>query len=262
MALTDKTISGTYKDLLNVDNNGSGLPVDGTVMQIKDGKGATTSLQVSKDRAYVIPTTDRNDTLKVENSSGDDLLIVDTSNKKVKVNETQSYANTQYLSFKCIDLNVSTGTHLAIPLAGHSPAGVGGMPAGAWTLGTSTDPSAPAFSNNGDDILQCIHYVDTNITVDSVQILATGDTANGDTINFHLCSLATSDTTTVNSWSSTTVVADCSDVSTAGREQFYRIALDIQSANVDAGNYLVLTIESDGTNSDYSVNGLVRYHLR
>ena len=31
---------------------------------------------------------------------------------------------------------------------------------------------------------------------------------------------------------------------------------------LDAGNYLALTIEGNGTNSDYSVNALVRYHLR
>ncbi|QDP51790.1 MAG: hypothetical protein GOVbin212_9 [Prokaryotic dsDNA virus sp.] len=260
MALTDKTIASTYGDILQVDNSGSGRTANGTV--VKDGLGQSTALTLGGDKIKITPSSDSTTAVTIETSGGTDLLVVDSTNSAVKVGTTQTYANTQYLSFKCIDLNVSAGTHLAIPLAGHSPAGVGGMPAGAWTLGTSTDPSAPAFSNNGDDILQCIHYVDTNITVDSVQILATGDTATGDTINFHLCSLATSDTTTVNSWSSTTVVADCSDVSTAGREQFYRIALDIQSANVDAGNYLVLTIESDGTNSDYSVNGLVRYHLR
>ena len=82
-------------------------------------------------------------------------------------------------------------------------------------------------------------------------------------MNFHLLNLATGDTLTIDEWSSTTVVADQSlPVATAGYEQFYRIPLSIQSANVDAGNYLALTVEGDGTNSDYSINAQVRYHLR
>ena len=131
------------------------------------------------------------------------------------------------------------------------------------TFGTSGDPAAPAVSNNGDDCVHYLHYVDTDITVDAVSILVGASGSSGDSINFHLCSLATTDTTTVDEWSSTTIVADQSPVtSNNGYEQFYRIALDIQSANVDAGNYLALTIEGNGTNSDYSVNALVRYHLR
>ena len=81
-------------------------------------------------------------------------------------------------------------------------------------------------------------------------------------LNFHLVKLATSDTTTINSWSSTTIVADDSGTTNAGYEQFYRTALTVQSADVDAGDYLALTIEGDGTSSDYTVNALVRYHFR
>lgn len=260
MSLTNKTIAGSYKDLLQVNNSNNGRAANGTVVQ--DGDGNDTCMLLGGRQFTITPSANGTSSFIVENNGGDNILTVDSSNKLVKVNETQSIANSQYLSFKCVDLNVSAGTHLAIPLAGFSPGSPGGMPVSAWTLGTSANPSAPAFSNNADDIIQCIHYLDTNITIDAVNILATGDAANGDTINFHLLSLATGDSTTVDEWSSTTVVADCSDVSTAGREQFYRFALDIQSANVDAGNYLALTIESDGTNSDYSVHASVRYHLR
>ena len=107
-----------------------------------------------------------------------------------------------------------------------------------------------------------MHYVDTNITVDAVTILVGGNAASGDALNFHLCSIATSDGTTVSSWSGTTIVADHVGMANAGYEQFYRESLSIQSADVDAGNYLALTIEGNGTNSDYSVNALVRYHIR
>lgn len=260
MALTDKTIAGTYKDLLDLDNSNNGVSSTGTT--VKDGLGNETMLQLGQTRTKFVPTSNSESNFIIEDSASARFFCADGTNKQIKVGTTQSIANTQYLSFKCIELNVSAGTHLAIPLAGYGPGSPGGMPTAAWTLGTAANPVAPAFSNNADDILQCVQYIDTNITVDSVNVLTTGDSASGDTINFHLLNLTTADTTTITSWSATTVVADCTDVTTAGREQFYRIALDIQSANVDAGQYLALTIESSGTNSDYSVNALVKYHLR
>ena len=153
-------------------------------------------------------------------------------------------------------INIDNGTHIGVPI-NPNPSG------SVVSFGTSANPVAPAVNNDGDDWVHYLHYVDTNITVDAVQILLGSSTATGDELNFHLCNLATGDSTTIDEWSGTTIVADQSSTTTsAGYEQFYRVALDIQSADVDAGNYLALTIEGDGTSSDYSVNALVRYHLR
>ena len=195
-------------------------------------------------------------TFQVEDIDNNDILAVNASDKLVKVNETQSIANTQYLRFGAKDIDVDSGTHIGVPIAGMGANAV-------VTFGTGTDPSAPAVSNNGDDWIHYLHYADVNMTIDAVTVLVGASGATGDSINFHLLNLATSDSTTIDEWSSTTIVADQSSVTVnAGYEQFYRIPLDIQSANVDAGNYLALTIEGNGTNSDYSVNALVRYHLR
>ena len=257
MALTNKTVASTYKDILQVDNSNSGITSAGQT--VKDGNGSSSCLSLGEDKITVSPGTNSTANAVMQNASGDSLFKMDGTNKLIKVNETQLAANTQYLRFFGHDIDIDSGTHIGVPLAGIQ----GTMPNANVTFGTSANPSAPAVSNNGDDWVHYLHYVDTNITVDAVQILAGATTATGDSLNFHLCNLATSDSTTIDEWSSTTVVADQSSVTTnSGYEQFYRIPLDIQSANVDAGNYLALTIEGDGTSSDYSVNALVRYHLR
>ena len=255
MSLTNKTIAGSYKDLLHLNNNGTGVSATNTHV-VKDGNGTSTSLQVGKRGTLIKGHANTVSTFNVTDITNNSALEVDTTNLLVKVNSTQSYANTQYLRFGAKDIDVDNGTHIGVPVAG--------MGANtAITFGTNAEPSAPAISNNGDDWIHYLHYVDTNITVDAVNILLGGTTANGDSLNFHLLSLATSDTTSVDEWSSTTVVADQSSVTVnAGYEQFNRVALDVQSEDVNAGNYLALTIEGNGTNSDYSVNALVRYHLR
>ena len=258
MALTDKTVASTYKDLLTLNNSNSGVASGGTTIQ--DGNGTNTALTLGTRNSKFQPASDHTSTFLVENAAGDDILKVDTSNKLVKVNQTQVAANTQYLRFFVHDLDVDNGTHYGVPLDGKY--GTNPHPNTEVTFGTSTDPSAASISNNGDDWVHYLHYVDTNITVDAVNVLVGATGATGDSLNFHLLNLATGDTTTIDEWSSTTVVADDSGTSNAGYEQFYRVVLNIQSANVDAGNYLALTVEGDGTNSDYSINALIRYHLR
>ena len=254
MAFTGKKHSETYKDILNFGNSNSGVTGAGTVIQ--DGNGTSTALTLGTRNSKFQPNSDHTQGFVVDNAAGDNLLTVDSTNKIVKVNETQLVANTQYLRFSANDIDVDSGTHIGVPVAGQVANAV-------VTFGTNLNPNAQSISNNGDDWIHYLHYVDTNITIDAINILVGGTGSVGDELNFHLLNLATSDTTTIDEWSSTTVVADQSSfTATDGYEQFYRVALDIQSANVDAGNYLALTIEGDGTSSDYSVNALVRYHLR
>ena len=253
MALTDKTIANTYKDLLHLNNSNSGATANGTVVQ--DGNGTNTGLTLGTDKTKFTPGTDSTTTMLVSNAAGSNIFNVDSTNSVVKAGSTLSNVTTQYLRFSANDINVDSGTHIGVPVAGQ-------VSNAAVTFGTGINPSAPSVSNNGDDWIHFLHYADTNITVDAVTVLMGATTATGDSLKFHLLNLATGDSATVDEWSSTTVVADDSGTSNAGYEQFYKVALDIQSADVDAGNYLALTIEGDGTNSDYSVNALVRYHLR
>lgn len=254
MSLSGKTPAQTYKDLLTLNNSNNGVEATSTV--VKDGNGTSTALNLGTRNSKFKPLSDHTSTFIVENAAGDDILRVDSSNKVVKVNETQTIANTQYLRFVGHDIDVAGGYHQLISL--------NNTPNVAKTLGNSANPAVPTISNDADDYIHYLHYVDLNITIDSVTILVGATAASGDSLLFHLVSLGTPDSATIDEFNTCTVIADNSTLSNAGYEQFYRETLNIDSSNadVDAGKYLALTIESDGTNSDYSVNALVRYHVR
>jgi len=255
--LSDQKISNTFKDLLHLDNSNSGITASGET--VKDGDGTSSCLGLGTNKFTITPGANSTANVVMNNTSGDRVLAVDGVNKLVKVNETQLAANTQYLRFFGHDIDVQTGAHQLVSVAFGNASTVPNNPK---SLGTGTDPAVPTLSNDADDYIHYLHYVDTNITVDAVNVLSGATGASGDTINFHLVSLGTTDTVLVDEFSSCTVVADSASTINAGYEQFYKNALDIQSADVDAGSYLAFTIESSGTNSDYSVNALVRYHLR
>ena len=260
MSLTNKKISQSYKDLLAVNNSNNGI--DGTLRKIEDGEGTQSSTSLSTNNIAVQPASNSSTTMTISDSSGASIFTADTNSGAVKINTTQSFANTQYLRFTGHDIDVQAGFHFLVGVVPAIGTGSTLVPNSQQSLGNGTNPAVPSIGSNADDLLHNLHYVDTNITIDAVNILVTGDSAAGDTINFHLNSLTTGDNATINDFTAITVVADCSDVVTQGNEQFYRIELDIQSANVDAGQYLALTIESDGNGSDYSVNALCRYHFR
>ena len=53
-----------------------------------------------------------------------------------------------------------------------------------------------------------------------------------------------------------------STITSAGYEQSYFQQLTVSTADVDAGKVIMAFIKSDGTNSDYSVNMNLVYHIR
>ena len=256
MSLTNKTVASSYKDLLQVENSNNGFNATKT---IKDGAGVSSCVGLGTNQLLVAPASNSANNFQVADALGNPLLRVNGTSQVVDAGTTLSKVNTQYLRFFGHDIDVNNGTHYGVPLA----CGIQGTtPNAEVTFGTSADPSTPTLGSNLDDVLHYMHYVDTNITVDAVNVMVGGTAASGDTLNFHLVSLEADDNEVIDAFNTITVVADDSGTTTAGYGQFYRVALDLQSANVDAGYFLALTVEGNGTNADYSINAQIRYHLR
>ena len=252
--LSGKTPSEFYKDLLHTDNSNTGISTTDKV--VKCGDGDSTALSLSNQRASVLPSADSTTVLRVRKAGGDDVLTVDSTNGLVKVNAGQQIANTQYAEFHGTALNVDGSSHLAVPRAV--------APATQLTLGTGTNPDTSlTVSTTADDVVSCMWYIDTAISLDSVVVWAGADGATGDTIRFHLVSytIDNSNNATSGDLSSGAVHADGSDITNAGYEQAYYQSLTIGTASVAAGKVMFLTIKGDGTNSNYNVNCKIKYHL-
>ena len=260
---TGKTFASFYKNLLGI-NQSSNTGIDATIRVIHDGAGNETAIALSDDNLVVKPKSDdTTTTLWVQNSSGDSIFSVDTTNSKVLTGASQVAANTQYAYFGVgsgASLSAVAGTHYAVPFGN-------ALSAANVTMGTGTNPSTSydiSANNNGDDMTMMLWYIPDNITVDQVYWMAGGDDASGDTINIHLLSFDFDAGVGAGKGdlSNGAVVAGGADKASLGYENIIYESISPSSADVDAGKVCMVTFESNGTNSDYSLNITVKYHVR
>tara|TARA_R100000278_G_scaffold7638_1_gene9961 strand:+ start:168 stop:935 length:768 start_codon:yes stop_codon:yes gene_type:complete len=252
--IINKTLSEIYKDLFYIDNDNNGFTT--TLKTIKDGAGNTSSLSLSDRATQIKANTDNTTALQVQDADGNALFTVDTTNDLVKAGINQQYANTQFAHFAGTAMNVDGSTHLCVP---RIIAGATGM-----TLGTGTDPDTSlTISTTADDVISCMWYVSTAVTIDSVEVWCAGDASGNDTLRFHLMSytIDNSNGSTGGDLTSGTVVASGADISSLGYEQAYFQSMTINSANIAAGKAVFFTIKGDSSNANYNVNVQIKYHL-
>ena len=270
---TGKTFASFYKNLLGI-NQSSNTGIDATIRNIHDGAGNETAIALSDDNLVIKPKSDDTvNTLWVQNSAGNTILAVDTTNSKVNIGTSQVAANTQYTHFGTSFAEASTtgfaaDTHYAIPFM----MGNLGSVAANYAMGSSTSSSFndtnPAtsltISTTAMEIVRCYWYVMDDITIDAVKWWHGADAATGDDVAAHLMSYSvdSANGSTSGDLSSGTVVADGSTITNAGYEQVYYQAMTIQSADVDAGKVILFTFASDTVNSDFSINAICKYHIR
>ena len=260
---TSKTFSSFYKNLFGI-NQAANTGVDATTRVVQDGAGNSTSISLSDDVLSVQPVNDNTTgTMLVKNQSGSNILSVDTTNSKVLIGASQVAANTQYVYFgvsSSLALSAVAGTHYLIPFGNL-------LSSSSIAFGTGTDPSTSydvSANNNGDDLTMMLWYVPDNITVDAVHLLAGGSAASGDTINIHLLKFDIDKGAGAGKGdlSNGAVIAGGADIASLGYENIIYQTTAPSSADVDAGQVIAATFESNGTNSDYAVNITVKYHIR
>ena len=259
MALTGKTVANTFKDILQIDNSNAGVST--SLQVIKDWLGNQASLYISDDQVKIKPENDDTTALlEIEDKDGDQMLVVDSTNDAVKV--FSQNVNTQYAYFGMTSTDSipsSSGTHTAIPFGNVLGSNT------EVTFGTGTNPATSlTVSTTADDLVPLIWYVPDDITIDGVTVWAAGNASSGDVIKFHLMSysIVRTDGATCGDLSSGTVIADGANITHDGYEQADFQDMTIQSADVSGGVAILLMIHSDGTNSDYSINATIKYHLR
>ena len=261
MSLTGKSPADTYKDITYVDNNNSG--VDSTLRSVKTGEGSASAVSLSDRALKVKSATDNTTALDVQNSAGTSKLLVDTTNNQVKALGT--HVNTQYAYFGVangISSGWASGTHYSVPFQGNNHS----QPdQDNFTFGTGTDPAttfttADASATHSSNIVPCMWFVPDNISIDGVYSIEGADDGNGDTTRMHLFSYTfTSGSTSC--LTSGTLLAHNDNITNAGSEQAYTGNWTVDSASVAANKVILAFFRSDTSQSDYSVNITVKYHL-
>ena len=146
----NKTFASYFKNILGI-NQSTNVGVDSTVRGVQDGAGNDTAIALSDDSLFIKPTNDdETGTFVVQTNAGDNVLLVDTTNKKVLLGASQ-VPPTNYAHFgihSSAGLSAVAGTHYAVAFNSV-------LSTTAVTMGTGTDPSTSydiSANNNGDDV--------------------------------------------------------------------------------------------------------------
>ena len=260
MSFTGKTKASTYKDILQLDNSNTGVGT--TLATVKDGEGVSSCLAISDDNLLVRPQNDDTaNAFDVRSSANAQLLVVDSTNSLIKAGLTQTAVNTQIQHF-----GFGSGHFLPASTNWHGIPSFGQETQSRLEMGSGSTPNTSlTVSINGDDVVGHIFYVPVNLTIDSCSVWVGADAASGDTVQFSVMSydIDTSNSSTGGDLSNGAEhCVSPSTITSLGYEQSYFSQLTVSSANVDAGKVIMAFIKSDGTNSDYSVNMNLVYHIR
>lgn len=259
--LVGEKLKNHYVDLLQLNNSNSGIGA--SIIQMQDGAGIGLPLYMSRDVLKLQPTNSNNTSaFLINNLAGNSCFKVDSTNRATYVyqgSNNAEYVNTGFAYFSGTAINVDGSSHHCIPF--------GNAPTTSMTLGTGTDPDTTlTVATTADDVVNCGWFLMENgIVIDEVTLYAAGNAASGDTIRFHLMeySINVEDSSSGGDLSSGVVVASGADITHDGYEQIDTQEMTIDSSNKAVGGFgkvLFATIKADGTNSDYSVKMMVKYH--
>jgi len=256
-SLAGKSPANTYKSLLKVADETNG--VSGTISNIEDGEGTTSSMQVSNSQFRVKPNSNTTGTLQIKNSSNQSILQVDTSNSLVKVGTSQVSATTQLLTFRGYRLVAgSAGTHMFVPCGG---AGFSNL--AEITGGTGTDPSTSFDkTTTTDETVHMLFNVPYNMIIDAVKVFASTDQDTDCTLNYHLMSydMVADGTTNDGNLSNGTVLAD-GQATSVDRNVLKSTDLTIQSSSVTSGKVIACFVENETNTDDINLQVQVKYHI-
>ena len=260
--ISDKALKDVSNRLLQINQSGNS-GVDATTRTIQSGNGTDSALSISDDVVKVKPTDDNTTaTLVCQNSGGDNILAVDTTNSIVKVGSDQVHALTLFKEMGLYDFSPTAGYHY--PMICKNMVRVDSAtvfaPDNDW--GNGTDPATTmdvSGLTNQETAVAVYWKLTNNITLDQIEYCVTRD-GTDTAMNFHLFSYDVDTSSNHGDLSSGTVLATAENVTGDATSIRYG-DLSISSADVNSGKVIVGFIETSST-ADITCSFNVKYHIR
>ena len=256
MSLTNKSKKDTYKDLFYLNNSNNGFPAT-TPQRVIDGAGNSSSLKLSQDKVILQPTANNtSDMLQVQNKNAEVVLNISTSTQLVKVHASQNYVNTQYKTFKCVQLNPTANTWYPMTFDG------GLSDAIPDNFGTGSEPATTFTATY--TMLNKYWYVHDNITIDAVKVLHMGDdSASIDTLSYSLNSFTLDSSGAGSGDLSSGVVNANSSSQVIDNADMDLHSLSLATPDIDAGKVILMMVRGgSSTNNDITASVHIKFHLR
>lgn len=261
MSLSNKTPSGSYKDILKFDNTGNGVKTDGNETFVTDGNGVNSAIKLSDRKILVNPSTDNTSALKVSNASGSSKFVVDTTNNEVKA--LGNHVNTMYADFGLYDYTPATGRHQpmiannmmfsdsGVDYAGHDAFGTGTDP--ATTLDVSGHASRPI------DSIPTFWYVMDAIKIDAIRVFGCSDSSVN--LNYHVYSYDLDISSNHGDLSNGTLLAHINTSLACTSTAIKTDELVIDSANVAQSKVIIAFVENESGTDQITTTMKIKYHL-
>ena len=262
MSFTDKKLSDVYKDILHTDNSNTGI--SSSTKQIKCGDGDATVLYLSSRHLALLPDADSTTLIRARAANGDTLLQVDSTNSLVKIGVGSHIANTQFKEFGLHDFSPTQGYHnpmvcnnMMFSDSGDDIIADDSMFSNGADPATTLDLSA---NGTASSLVACTWFVQSNITIDEVRVVATCNSSNA--LNFHLYSYTLDISSAHGDLTSGTLLAHIGSSMSATNTSMKTDTLTMDSADVDAGKVIYAFVENEGGTGDITCQLVVKYHLR
>jgi hypothetical protein len=269
MSLAGKKLKERYSSLLNLNvENTTGIS-DHSLHTIKDGIGTESSLAVSTTKVLVTPLLNSSATLLVETANGEDILSVDTGNKKVLVNSGQSVANTAIKTFQMSDGSpLFAGTHSPISAYSHNSMSGSSSPT-LINFGSSANPiDTVTITSNAYQYPNVLWRPSSNLKLESMDYAIACNDAS--TINIHLMQydIVAGSGSTAGDLSNGTCIAltgsglgSLSPV-TVGDDRISTGYCTLLSTDLPADKAYAVCIENVGTTGDVTIVVNLQYYIK
>jgi hypothetical protein len=257
-----QTFSSYFKRILQINQSGND-GADATTRSVQSGDGANTAISLSDDVLQVKPVNDNTTgTFVCQNSGGDNILAVDTTNSIVKVGSDQVHALTLFKEFGLYDFSPTAGYHY--PLICQNMARVDSAtifaPDNDW--GNGTDPATTldvSGLTNQETAIAVYWHLANNITIDEVRYWVTRDGTDS-AMNFHLFSYDVDTSSNHGDLSNGTLLATAESAS-ATATTLRTGTFSISSADVNSGKVIIAFVETS-TTTDVTCSLNCKYHIR
>ena len=258
-SLAGKSPANTYKSLLKVADETSGIT--SSASNIEDGEGTASCTSIGTRSLKVTPTANTTTTFEVENASGTNILTVDTTNSCVKTGTAQTYANTQILEFSAYRLVPVAGTHYFVPCSCNNFQGTSALV--EVSNGTGTDPATTLDAGDTtDELVNMLFLAPYNLTIDGVKFMVSTDTDTDTTINVHLYKFTMTNAggTSDGNLSGGTLLAN-GQATSVDRNVLKTVSASIDSSSVSADEVIACFVENVTNTDDINIRVQVKYHI-
>ena len=256
-SLAGKSPANTYKSLLKVADETSGIT--SSASNIEDGEGTASCTSIGTRSLKVTPTANTTTTFEVENASGTNILTVDTTNSCVKTGTAQTYANTQILDFSAYRLVPVAGTHYFVPCS----SGAFTSPLAELANGTGTDPATTLDAGaSTDELVNMLFLAPYNLTIDGVKFMVSTDTDTDTTVNVHLYKFTMTNAggTSDGNLTSGTLLAN-GQATSVDRNVLKTVSASIDSSSVSSGEVIACFVENVTNTDKIKLQVQVKYHI-